>query len=67
MAASGQAASQAFERTHFESCHTTCGFADMPSGLWHQLHSRLQPFTNTVVRRPGPSSVDIRWTLNTVS
>ena len=26
-----------------------------PSGLWHQLHLKGQPFKNTVCRRPGPS------------
>ena len=67
IASSGQTASQARERMHLGPCHTTCGFGDRPSGLWHQVHARLQPFTNTVVRSPGPSSVDIRWMLNTVS
>ena len=34
---------------------------EMLSGLWHHLHFRLQPLKKTVVRIPGPSSVDIRW------
>jgi hypothetical protein len=33
----------------------------MLSGLWHQAQARLQPLKNTVVRSPGPSSVDILW------
>jgi len=32
----------------------------MLSGLWHQLHCKLHPLKKTVVRIPGPSSVDIR-------
>ena len=26
-----------------------------PSGLWHHLHLRGQPFKNTVILGPGPS------------
>lgn len=38
----------------------------MLSGLWHQGHFIGQPFKNTVVRIPGPSSVDMRWISSTV-
>jgi hypothetical protein len=44
-----------------EPTHWTSGYGWMLSGLWHQAHFRLQPLKNTVVLRPGPSSVDIRW------
>jgi hypothetical protein len=67
IASSEQAASHSREWMHFGPCHTTSGLGEIPSGLWHQRHSRLHPFTKTVVRSPGPSSVDIRWMLNTVS
>ena len=30
----------------------------MLSGLWHQVQRSGQPLKNTVVRMPGPSSVD---------
>jgi hypothetical protein len=31
------------------------------SGLWHHLHWSGQPFRKTVVRIPGPSSVENFW------
>jgi len=37
------------------------GWGEMLSGLWHQVHLRLQPLKKTVVLKPGPSSVDMRW------
>src|SRR5487761_1997384 len=37
----------------------TCGAWSSPSGLWHQVHARGQPFRKTVVRIPGPS-----WIVN---
>ena len=37
----------------------------MPSGLWHQLQERGQPFKKAVVRTPGPSCTEHRWMLKT--
>jgi hypothetical protein len=31
------------------------------------LHRRLHPFKKRVVRKPGPSSVDILWISSTVT
>ena len=36
----------------------SCWDGSISSGLWHQRHRRGQPFRNTVVRMPGPSSVE---------
>ena len=42
------------------SRQTNCGKGAIPSGLWHQGQLMGQPFMNTVVRIPGPSSVECR-------
>jgi hypothetical protein len=34
--------------------------------LWHQGQRKGQPFRKTVVRMPGPSSVENFWMLKTI-
>jgi hypothetical protein len=57
---SGHAATQVMHPMHFVSTHCTCGLDEMLSGLWHHAHLSPHPLKNTVVRMPGPSSVDMR-------
>jgi hypothetical protein len=47
------------------SFQATWGLGDRLSGLWHQEQASGQPFRNTVVRSPGPSSVDMRCRFRT--
>ena len=46
--------------------HWSWGLSEMLSGLWHHQHCSVHPLKNTVVRMPGPSSVDIRIISRTV-
>ena len=39
-------------------CQTSSAWARSASGLWHQGQRMGQPLKNTVVRIPGPSSVE---------
>jgi len=43
---------------HRFSSHCIWGFIDMLSGLWHHRQRSGHPLKNTVVRMPGPSSVE---------
>jgi hypothetical protein len=43
---------------HFCPLCMSCLRLSISSGLWHHLQERGQPFKNTVVRIPGPSSVE---------
>jgi len=45
----------------------SCGLMEMLSGLWHHEHFKVHPLKKTVVRIPGPSSVDIRTISRTVA
>ena len=56
----GQTSRHAPQSMHRSVCTTTSGRGDRLSGLWHHMHRSGQPFRNTVVRIPGPSSVDMR-------
>ncbi len=64
---SGQDAIQVLHPMHLFSIHCICGLREMLSGLWHHWHASPHPLKNTVVRMPGPSSVDILWMLSTVA
>jgi hypothetical protein len=57
---SGQVSTHVRHPMQRESIQCTWGLREMLSGLWHHRHRRLQPLKNTVVRMPGPSSVDMR-------
>jgi hypothetical protein len=46
---------------HFDFVQWGWRFSEMLSGLWHQTQLKVQPLKKTVLRMPGPSSVDIRW------
>src|SRR5450759_862244 len=48
---------------HLTSNHISCGCMVRPSGLWHHLQRSGQPFMNTVVLIPGPSSMEKRCML----
>ena len=49
--------------THTAALWASCGTARWDSGLAHQAQRRGQPWKNTVVRTPGPSSVEKCWML----
>lgn len=52
---------------HLTDLNKICGSNNCDSGLPHHLHLRRQPFKNTVVRIPGPSSVEHLSILNTLT
>ena len=56
----GQAGAHRSQPRQRSSLIATCGRASMLSGLWHQRQRSGHPFRNTVVRIPGPSSVERR-------
>lgn len=52
---------QALSPMHFVEYQTVRGSESMVSILWHQVQLIGQPFMKTVVRIPGPSSVEHLW------
>ena len=55
------AGTQERQPMHFDFVQWSWRFSEMLSGLWHQTQLKGQPLKKTVLRMPGPSSVDIRW------
>ena len=62
----GQTRSQMPHPTHRLEKNMSCGLKLWDSGLLHHGQCSGQPLRKTVVRRPGPSLVDILWMLYTM-
>src|SRR5450759_79737 len=62
-APTGQAARQSRAPMQRTSNHISSVRPAIPSGLWHHTQLRGHPFMKTVVRIPGPSSIEKRWML----